>query len=471
MDERAGGTAGARERGAPGAPPAGDAAETVTSVSGAGTPRAADGTGPAEQAPVSLKHPIALYAHVIVVAIVGAFATLAFLIVYEQVNTLLWENAFVLENRWMFPVICLPFSLLVGLLVKYRHAPTNLDESMLDSLSGDVSAIDWRTLPVNVVQAWASLFSGAVLGPEGGIGGIASKVAVLYGEKAGIPAEHRSQAVFATLASAYNGLIANPLFTGVLATELVRDAAARAKNMPANLVGGAIGFLIFWGIGSTGLENYLHLAGGQAFTWWDVPLVVLFGLVGLVLAVVAGIFMRAAAGLFGRLRGREVERALAAGLVFSAVGIVAPVVLFSGETQIQAVVADPASYGPVALVAMAFVKLALLAVAFKGGFLGGPTFPSIFAATCVALAVSLLFPALRVDVLIAGTMAGFLTVLFKAPFMVILLTAVMLQADTETIALIVLAVASVLVVQPYLLAAITARQAARAARKGTPAAA
>ena len=34
----------------------------------------------------------------------------------------------------MFPVICLPFSLVVGLLVKYRHAPTNLDESMLDSL-------------------------------------------------------------------------------------------------------------------------------------------------------------------------------------------------------------------------------------------------------------------------------------------------------------------------------------------------
>jgi sugar phosphate permease len=76
-----------------------------------------------------------------------------------------------------------------------------------------------------------------------------------------------------------------------------------------------------------------------------------------------------------------------------------------------------------------------------------------------------------VDVLIAGTMAGFLTVLFKAPFMVILLTAVMLQADTETIALIVLAVAAVLVVQPYLLAAIAARQAARAARRGTPASA
>ena len=132
-----------------------------------------------------------------------------------------------MANRWMFPVICLPFSLLVGLLVKYRHAPTTLDRSMLDSLSGDMSKIDWRTLPITVVMAWASLLSGAVLGPEGGIGGIAAKIAALYSEKVGIPAEQRSRLVFSTLSSAYNGLIANPLFTGVLGSELIRRFGAR----------------------------------------------------------------------------------------------------------------------------------------------------------------------------------------------------------------------------------------------------
>jgi H+/Cl- antiporter ClcA len=118
---------------------------------------------------------------------------------------------------------------------------------------------------------------------------------------------------------------------------------------------------------------------------------------------------------------------------------------------------------------MALVKVALLAVAFKSGFLGGPTFPAIFAATCVALAVSLLFPGLPLDVLIAGAMAGFLVVLFKAPFMVILLTTAMLQADPLLVALIVLAVATVLIAQPYLLAAIGARRArAEVARPGDP---
>ena len=184
-----------------------DAAADPADVTGAGGDR---DLGEA----ITAARPVHPYVHVVIVAVLGAVAVLAWLTVFEAVNRLLWENAFVTANPWMFPVICLPFSLLVGLLVKYRHAPTNLDESLLDSLSGDVTAIRWRTLPVNVVMAWASLFSGAVLGPEGGIGGIASKIAALYGEKVGIPVEHRSQLVFSTLSSAYNGLVASPLFTG-----------------------------------------------------------------------------------------------------------------------------------------------------------------------------------------------------------------------------------------------------------------
>ena len=157
-----------------------DTAATLTSVTGAGE---AEPAGPE----VSTAQPVHPYLHVVVVAVIGAIAVLAWLVVFETVNRLLWENDFVTANPWMFPVICLPFSLAVGLLVKYRHAPTNLDESMLDSLGGDVSRIAWRTLPLNVVMAWVSLFSGAVLGPEGGIGGIASKLAALYNEKVANP--------------------------------------------------------------------------------------------------------------------------------------------------------------------------------------------------------------------------------------------------------------------------------------------
>jgi H+/Cl- antiporter ClcA len=314
---------------------------------------------------------------------------------------------------------------------------------------------------VNVVMAWASLFSGAVLGPEGGIGGIASKIAVAYSEKVAIPVEHRSRLVFSTLASAYNGLVANPLFTGVLGTELIADPEQRSRNLPANLIGGAIGFIIFIAVGSSGLQDYLNLPPTRAYSLVDVPIVVGCGFIGLLLALVAGLMFRIAAAFFKRFEGREVERALAAGVVFSIVGVFAPILLFSGETQIKVISADPAAYGPAVLVAMAFVKLALLAVAFKSGFLGGPTFPAIFASVCVALAIDLLVPGVHEDVVIGGIMGGFLLVLFKAPLMVILLTATMLQANLELIGLTLLAAAAVMGVLPYVMAAVASRQRAR----------
>jgi H+/Cl- antiporter ClcA len=419
-----------------------------------------------QAAAVSASRPVHVYVHVAVVAVVGAVAVLLWLLAYEAMNRILWENEAVLANPWLFPVICMPFSLIVGLLVKYRHAPTNLDESLVDSLAGDPAKINWRTLPTNIAMAWASLLSGAVLGPEGGIGGIASKIAVLYSDKLRVPAEVRSRLVFSTLASAYNGLIASPLFTGVLGTELVKDADARGRTLPANLMGGAIGYLIFTAVGSQGLQDYLHLDPGRALAAIDVALVIVFGLVGMLLAVLTGVLFQVAAAAFGRLEGREVERALVAGAIFSAVGMVAPVLLFSGETQVLEVMDDAASYGALTLLAMAIAKLALLSVAFKSGFLGGPTFPAIFASICVALAISLLAPGLPLEVIIGGVMAGYLMVLFKAPFMVILLTSIMLGSGVELTALIVLAVAGVMVIQPYVAAALGRVRAGRAAAGG-----
>ena len=132
-------------------------------------------------------YPRGLYLHVLVVSLVGGFAVLGWFVLYEWLNKLIWENAYVVAHAWMFPVVCLPFSLLVGLLVKCARAPSNLDGSMLDSLTGDVSTLRWKDLPATVATSLASLFSGAVLGPEGAIGNIAGKIAALYCDPAHPP--------------------------------------------------------------------------------------------------------------------------------------------------------------------------------------------------------------------------------------------------------------------------------------------
>ena len=146
-------------------------------------------------------------------------------------------------------------------------------------------------------------------------------------------------------------------------------------------------------------------------------------------------------------------------MIFSVVGVFAPVVMFSGETQVKTVIDGAAGYGIALLLVMAVGKLALLSVGFKSGFLGGPTFPLIFASTSVALALNLAFPGVPVAILVAGIMTGAVYVLFRTPLMVVLLTGFMLDAGPTMVALIVLAIATVMIVTPPLQQLIAARQA------------
>ena len=185
---------------------------------------------------------------------------------------------------------------------------------------------------------------------------------------------------------------------------------------------------------------------------------VLLGLVGFVCAILTGRLFAVSGAFFGRFAERPVLRALIAGVIFSIAGVLAPVLMFSGESQLQGVAAQAAAYGAAVLLLMALAKLVLLAVAFKSGFLGGPIFPTIFAAVCIAEALGLLFPGVRLDLLIGGIMGGFLVTLFRAPFMVILLVAVMLQAPPALIALVILSVATVLIIRPVLEQAQAKRQ-------------
>jgi H+/Cl- antiporter ClcA len=411
------------------------------------------------------------YVHVIVVAAFGGFALLGWFVLFEWLNKKLWDNSFVSSHNWMFPLICLPLSLVVGLLVKYFKAPSNLEGSLIDSLTGSPTRIQWKRLPVLIVQSLVSLLSGAVLGPEGAIGQISSKLAVMYCVVLKIPEQEWEKLVFASVSSAYNGLLENPVFTAVLGTEVEPDRASWRQTLPATLIGGAIGYWVFLLLGGAGFANFLHLPPVKDYVALDAVYVVLLGFVGIVLAVLTGLFMQAAARLFDRFRDRIVTRALLAGVIFSVVGYFAPIMMFSGETQARTLIAKAASYGVALLLLIAVAKVALLAVGFKSGFLGGPTFPLIFASTSIALALNIVFPGIPITILVAGIMASAVYMLFKTPLMVVLLTGFMLNATPALFALIILSVATAMIIEPQVQRLVAARKAKRQGATAAPSAA
>jgi len=229
------------------------------------------------------------------------------------------------------------------------------------------------------------------------------------------------------------------------------------------LIGGGVGYGVFLLLHEAGFADFLHLPPVQSFRLIDAVVIVPLALLGLVLAILTAAFMKVSAAFFGRFKERVVTRALIAGAIFSIVGVFAPVVMFSGETQVQTVIKGAAGYGFALLLVMAVGKLALMSVGFKSGFLGGPTFPVVFASVSVALAIGIVFPSMPIAVLVAGIMSGAVYALFRTPLMVVLLTAFMLDAKPDLIALIVLAVATVMIAMPPLQQRIAARQAARKA--------
>ena len=73
----------------------------------------------------------------------------------------------------------------------------------------------------------------------------------------------------------------------MLATEL-QERKAGQSTLPANLLGGAVGYCVFLILDGTGLADFLDLAPVSKFELLDVLWVVLLALLGMALAVIAG---------------------------------------------------------------------------------------------------------------------------------------------------------------------------------------
>jgi H+/Cl- antiporter ClcA len=120
--------------------------------------------------------------------------------------------------------------------------------------------------------------------------------------------------------------------------------------------------------------------------------------------------------------------------------------MFSGEDQIPTIIASPVAYGAFILLGFAILKVLLLALSFKSGYLGGAIFPTLFAATVVALAISLLFPTVPVALLVTGVEAAAVTLLLRAPLTAIFLTSVVASASTNEVVYIIIATVTAVVI-------------------------
>ncbi|MFN8482351.1 MAG: chloride channel protein [Anaerolineae bacterium] len=382
--------------------------------------------------------------HVILIAVaVGLFAVV-WLLVYSQLNDLIWKNSFVTANRWMIPVGAVFFSLLVGLVQKYMRAPNVIHGGSVEPLqAGDFTGYRrfWGTL----LSSFFSLFSGASVGPEGPIGFLAIDVAEWIGVRLKLGKQDMLAASLAGMSAAYNGIVGNPVFATLFATESMQGQGG-FRLLASNLAAGAIGFLLFTLLKVPPFAGFLDVGepGGLTvgYAVWAIGL----GIVGAILAAYIGIAFQVLGKVMSRFDNQVVLRALVAGVIIGIVCYFIPDLMFSGETSIHTIIANPAQVGVAMLLLMALLKPLLLALSFKSGYIGGPIFPSLFTAVMMGLAISLLVPGMPLSILITCLEVAVVTLILKAPLTSILLVSVVARAGADLVGLITVAAVTAMIV-------------------------
>jgi len=378
--------------------------------------------------------------HIILIAFIAIAFTAVFISVYEWLNEIIWfSNDYATTNRWVIPVGVLGFSLLVGLCQKYLHAPTVINGGFAESLRGSGEKANYRTFPGALLSSLFSLLSGASIGPEGTIALLVGDIAVFVREKLKIAVDSANEALgfdVAALASGFNGIVGNVLFTGILATEFQVGGKKDAfRFITWNLLAGAIGFFFYMALGLSSFAKSIPFTPITDMKHAYIVYAILLGLVGALLAIFCGISMQAAGRIMARFEHMVVLRILIAGAVIAVVGYFLPLLLFSGEVQIHTVIDNPAQLGIAMLLLLAILKILLLGLSFKSGYIGGPIFPILFASTMVGLALSLAFPDVPVGIFVLCIEAAAVTLALGAPLTAIVLVAVVGTADAYMIGL------------------------------------
>jgi H+/Cl- antiporter ClcA len=342
---------------------------------------------------------IALWQTLLIALLVGLFAV-AWLATYYRLNDLIWHNDFVASNRWTIIVGAIFFSLLVGLAGKYFQAPNLIkDEGAIKALAaGDTSG--YKTFWGALLTSFFSLFSGASVGPEGPIGVLSVDISEWIALKLKLASVAFLPAGMAGVSSAYNGIVGNPVFASLFATEM-SGGKGGINRLVMDLSAGALGFILFTVLNVPPFAGFLAVPHISYIEPIWVVWSVLLGIIGALLAAYVAIAFSMADKSMGVFGDRIVLRTLVAGSIIGVVCYFVPELMFSGESYIHDIIANATSYGILMLLVFAILKPALLALSFKGGFLGGPIFPSLFAAVMLGLVVNQLVPSLPLEICLA----------------------------------------------------------------------
>jgi H+/Cl- antiporter ClcA len=384
-----------------------------------------------------------------------AFAAVLFQTAIHDVTHLVWDvipdDLGWSEPAWWYVILVTGVA---GLLVAAAvRLPGHGGHSPLEGLGAEpIAPIALTSI---LTAALATLALGLVLGPEAplialGLGMGALAVRLVRSEGTGAQLLAFSGA-FAAVAALFGG----PL----IAAFLLFEVTAASGKIPAQQIGRALlpgfvaagtGALVFTGVADwNGLhETSLVLPALPPYESvriadlaWCLPIA------GVVAATIVVVRHAAHAVAAQSPRGAE-ALLIAAGLLVGALAVVfratadrsVDLVLFSGQTELPAVIAE-GSAGVLILLVVA--KGLAYALSLGAGFRGGPVFPAIAIGVAAAMVAANVLPGLDTTPAVAIGIAAGTTAVLRVPFTAVLLVSLLMGPSAFDVAPIAVLAAAV----------------------------
>lgn len=401
---------------------------------------------------------------IVLMGVVSAVVTFAFIALVHQGTRLVWEQAaqmLGIDSRLFTLLVCTIGGLLVGLSVKLFGDHSGIFfEVMLEF--GKTGRFDYRNAPGIVLTSFISLISGASLGPEAPLADACGGIGTWVSDRLGLDEKETRTMGYGGLSGMLAAFITHPFGGALLALESAQGGVTGGQlyfwALFPSLLASAVATVVFVFLSGSFFET-LYKFPDYAPRLVDMIFAVPLGLLGGLAGLLFMLFLRRLQRLFQAMKGHIVLRGLIGGLGMGIIGALWPITLFSGEAETTELIAHAAEIGVVMLIVFGLVKLFATSLLLSTGWKGGYIFPIMFTGIALGLALDLLFPSIPIAVCVAATMAGALVAAMRAPLFAALFTLVLVQKETAPV------IAVAVVVSALLTALVALRRARRASLK------
>ena len=379
---------------------------------------------------------IKLLGLVVVLGLLSALVTFAFMALVHQGTGLIWEQAaraLGLDPRLFTVLVCALGGLVVGLLVKLFGDHSGIFAEVMREF-GKTGRFNYHHAPGIVVTAFVSLISGASLGPEAPLADACGGMGTLMADKLKLDERETRTLGYSGVSSMLAAFITSPFSGALLGLESAQGGPGGLATyfwvLFPSLLASAVATVVFVLLSGTFFET-LYKFPAYAPRVVDLLYAAPLGLVGGAVGLLFMLSLRRLQGLLQPMKTHVVLRGLLGGLAMGLIGALLPLTLFSGESQTGDLIVHAAEIGVVMLIVLAIAKLFATSLLLATGWKGGYIFPIMFASVALGLAVNLVLPGIPVAVTVAATMAGALVAALKAPLFAALFTLALVQIETS----------------------------------------